>query len=185
MLLAGDEIGRTQGGNNNAYCQDNEVSWVNWEGGEADLELSRFVHELTSVVSSNPVLHRRGFFTGKPVNGGVIKDVTWIRPDGAEMQAADWEDPENRTIGMLLPGRAADEVDSRGRSARGDTVLLLLNAGAASKAYTLPKLDEPGRWEEILNTARPGAPIRLVRGNTVNLTALSTMVLRHGRRQGG
>jgi glycogen operon protein len=182
MILGGDEIGRTQLGNNNAYCQDNPVSWVDWEVGETALGLSRFLRTLIGIAKSNPILRRRDFFTGLPVVGGHTKDVTWIRPDGGEMTAEDWNDRDNRTIGMLLLGRAADEVDARGRIARGDTLLLLLNAGNRSRSYTLPKMEFPGRWDELINTARPEAPSRIVRTPSVNLTAHSSLLLRHSER---
>ena len=182
MLLGGDEIGRTQQGNNNAYCQDNEISWFDWELGEPAFELQAFVRELIAIVKGNPVLRRRDFLTGDPPLGSQEKDVTWIRADGEEMKDEDWGDPENRTIGMLLFGRAADEVDARGRVARGDTLLLLLNAGTRSRSYTLPRLFEPGRWEEILNTARSGPWPRPVRTPTVNLTAHSSLLLRRTER---
>ena len=185
MLLGGDENGRTQLGNNNAYCQDNEIGWVNWdidEGGEA---LCDFTAELISIVGSNPILRRRDFFSGKPESGNE-KDVSWIRSDGHEMTEEDWSDPENRTIGMLLDGQAADEIDFRGRrSPRADTILLLLNASTRSRSNTLPHLDRPGRWEELLNTARPGAGRRLVRSTAVNLVAHSSLLLRHDERLGG
>ena len=178
MLLGGDEIGRTQQGNNNAYCQDNDISWVDWDVGETGDDLCRFVRDLIGVVQTNPALRRRDFLTGKDVAGGQMKDVTWIRPDGEEMTDADWGDAENRTIGMLLLGRAADEVDSRGRAARGETLLLLLNAGARSRSYTLPRVTEPGVWQEVLNTARPGPWQREIRTPTVNLVAHSSLLLR-------
>ena len=182
MLLGGDEIGRTQFGNNNAYCQDNEVSWVDWDIDEQKHELQAFVRELIAIFKGNPVLRRRDFLTGDPPPGSQEKDVTWIRPDGEEMKEDDWSDAENRTIGMLLLGRAADEVDGRGRTARGDTLLLLLNAGTRSRSYTLPRVSEPGRWEELLNTARPGPWSRVVRTPTVNLTAHSSLLLRRTER---
>ncbi|HEX3947018.1 MAG TPA: hypothetical protein VHW47_04910, partial [Acidimicrobiales bacterium] len=178
MLLGGDEIGRTQQGNNNAYCQDNEISWVDWDVGEGGTDLFEFVRQLIEVVEQNPVLRRRDFLTGRELPGSHMKDVTWIRPDGEEMTEEDWSDPENRTIGMLLLGRAADEVDSRGRSARGETLLLLLNAGVRSRSYALPRVTDPGRWEEVLNTARPGPWLRPIRTPTVNLVAHSSLLLR-------
>ena len=178
MLLGGDEIGRTQGGNNNAYCQDDEVSWVDWNVGESGIELLDFVRQLVGIFSQNPILRRRNFLTGELVPGTQMKDVTWVRTDGEEMKADDWADPENRTLGMLLYGRAVDEVDARGRSARGETLLLLLNAGMRPRPYTLPKVVEPGRWEEIVNTARPTRFAREVRGPTVNVPAQSSLLLR-------
>jgi glycogen operon protein len=186
MLLGGDEIGRTQRGNNNAYCQDNEVSWFNWDVGETGFELCRFVRDLIAILQENPILRRRGFFTGEPVPGTQTKDITWIRPDGAEMQDEDWANADNHSIGMLLLGQAADEVDVRGRSTPGATLLLLLNAGTRSRSYTLPRLEQPGMWEELLNTARSGPWTRMVRNEAVNLTAHSSMLLRHspGRSEG-
>ncbi len=178
MLLGGDEIGRTQQGNNNAYCQDNDISWVDWDVGEGGNDLCRFVRDLIGVVGRNPVLRRRDFLTGGQVPGSQMKDLTWIRPDGDEMTEADWGDPENRTIGMLLLGRAADEVDGRGRVARGETLLLLLNAGFRSRSYTLPRVVGPGVWQEVLNTARPGPWAREIRTATVNLVAHSSLLLR-------
>jgi glycogen operon protein len=182
MLLGGDEIGRSQQGNNNAYCQDNEVSWFDWDIGESGYDMRDFVRELIRVLQSNPILRRRGFFTGTAVPGTHTKDVTWIRSNGQEMTDEAWEDPNNQSIGMLLFGRAADEVDIRGRSAPADTLLLLLNAGTRSHSYTLPRMESPGLWEELLNTARPGPWARQVRNDAVNLTAHSSLLLRHSER---
>ena len=106
MLLGGDEIGRTQRGNNNAYCQDNEISWVDWDVGEQRRRTSgaSCARPDRTSCASNPVLRRRDFFSGEPLPGTATKDVTWIRPDGEEMTDEDWADPENRTIGLLLSG---------------------------------------------------------------------------------
>ncbi len=182
MLLGGDEIGRTQEGNNNAYCQDNEVSWFDWDIGESGWDMRDFVRDLIAVLKGNPILRRRGFFTGTEVPGTTTKDVTWIRANGQEMTEEEWSDPNNQSIGMLLFGLAADEVDSRGRSASADSLLLLLNAGARSHSYTLPRMESPGLWEELVNTARPGPYARQMRNDAVNLTAHSSMLLRHTER---
>ena len=182
MLLGGDEIGRSQQGNNNAYCQDNEISWFDWDIGESGYDMRDFVRELIRVLQGNPILRRRGFFTGTAVPGTHTKDVTWIRSNGQEMTEEAWEDPNVQSIGMLLFGRAADEVDIRGRSAPADTLLLLLNAGTRSHSYTLPRMETPGLWEELLNTARPGPWSRQVRNEAVNLTAHSSLLLRHSER---
>jgi isoamylase len=179
MLLGGDELGRSQLGNNNAYCQDNEVSWVNWDLDENAHQLTAFVRELIAIVNANPILRRRDFFSGEPQPGMPTKDVTWIRGDGTEMTEEDWDDKENRSIGMLLLGQAADEVDVRGRSARGNTLLLLLNAGTNSRSFTLPRLASPGRWEGLLNTGRPGPWHREIKTPAVNLTAHSSLLFRH------
>jgi glycogen operon protein len=182
MVLGGDEIGRSQQGNNNAYCQDNEVSWFDWDIGESGYDMCDFVRDLIAVLKGNPILRRRGFFTGTVVPGTSTKDVTWIRANGQEMTEEEWSDPNNQSIGMLLFGQAADEVDSRGRSASADSLLLLLNAGARSHSYTLPRMENPGLWEELVNTARPGPYARQMRNDAVNLTAHSSMLLRHTER---
>jgi glycogen operon protein len=170
MILGGDEIGRTQVGNNNAYCQDNEISWYDWNLDESGRELLAFTKDLIAIVSSNPVLRRRDFLD----NG--TDGVMWIRADGGAMTEEDWKDPTGHSLGMLMFGRAADEVDERGRMVRGDTLLLLLNAGPASKSFSLPKLETPGLWEELLNTSRSGR--RIIKAAAVHLAAHSTILLR-------
>ena len=180
MVLGGDEIGRSQQGNNNAYCQDNEISWFDWNLDKPAKDLFDFTRELAQIVMGNPVLRRRDFFTGRPVGSDGIPDVTWIRPDGNELTEADWEDPELRTLGLRLLGKATDEVDERGRAVYGDTLLLLLNGGSRSRLHTLPTPEAGGVWEELLNTARPGR--RLVRQPTVNLTSHSLILLRENPR---
>jgi glycogen operon protein len=100
----------------------------------------------------------------------------WIRADGGAMTEEDWKDPTGHSLGMLMFGRAADEVDERGRMVRGDTLLLLLNAGPASKSFSLPKLETPGLWEELLNTSRSGR--RIIKAAAVHLAAHSTILLR-------
>ncbi|MCA1832972.1 MAG: glycogen debranching protein GlgX [Actinomycetota bacterium] len=179
MLLGGDEIGRSQHGNNNAYCQDNEISWTNWNVDQDGRDLYDFTRRLIHILQSNPVLRRRAFFTGGPIPGaGGVKDVTWIRPDGTEMTDDDWNDAKNHILGMLIDSRATDEVDSRGRPLFGDTVLLLLNGGARSRYFTLPKAEGPGVWHEEINTGRAGA--RVVKGPGLNLVAHSLILLRFG-----
>jgi isoamylase len=185
MLLGGDEIGRTQQGNNNAYCQDNEVSWFNWDVGETGEDLRNFVRDVIAVMRDNPILRRRAFFTGEPHPGMETKDVTWIRPDGSEMTEQDWADSELHTIGMLLFGLATDEVDIRGRSYAGDSLFLMLNAGTRSRSFTLPRMELAGQWVEVLNTAQPGPWSRIVRNEAVSLNAHSTLLLRHSERHRG
>jgi len=169
MLLGGDEVGRSQYGNNNAYCQDNEISWFNWAIDDPGRDLLSYTRSLIEIEHANPVLRRREFFAEH--------EVLWIRQDGDEMTDADWADPERRSLGMLMHGQAADEVDSRGRSLRGETLLLLLNAAAVSRPWTLPKVPAPGLWEILLDTARAGR--RPVRNAAVTLSGRSVLLLRH------
>ncbi|HXE58832.1 MAG TPA: glycogen debranching protein GlgX [Gemmatimonadales bacterium] len=180
MISHGDEIGRTQGGNNNAYCQDNETTWVDWNLGPRERSLLEFVREVFALRHANPILRRRTHFLGRPTSGTGEKDLSWHRPDGQEMTEADWLDPKAHVLGMMIHGRATDEVDARGRPVFGDTLLLLVNGGARSRHFTLPVPSEPGAWVEVLNTARPGP--RVVRAPAVALVAHSLILLRRESR---
>jgi glycogen operon protein len=175
MLLGGDEMGRTQLGNNNAYCQDNELSWFDWDLSPEDHDLIGFVRRLTAVLRANPVLRRRSFFTGAAGPDG-MKDLAWIRPDGEEMTDTEWRDGSNQILGMLVSGRASDEIDDLGRPVYGETLLLLLNGGWRSRRFALPRVPAVGAWQELINTARPGT--RLPRGGRVSLVAHSLILLR-------
>jgi isoamylase len=181
MIAHGDEIGRTQRGNNNAYCQDNETSWIDWNISDEARSLFAFASAVIGVRQSNPVFRRRYFFAGDPVNERGAKDVTWLRPGGGELTHEEWGDPENHVLGVLIHGDASDEIDERGRLNRGATLLLLMNGGRRSRRFEIPVLSEAGRWVELVNTARP--PRGAVKDSAVNLTAHSLMLLRHERRQ--
>jgi glycogen operon protein len=178
MLLAGDEIGRTQRGNNNAYCQDNKIGWIDWDDTADRRDLLAFTRRVLEIFNANPVLRRRSFFSGRPIAGDMLKDVVWIRPDGTEMTEQDWSEDTNHVLGMLIAGEATDEVDDRGRPVIGDTILLALNGGATSRYFAMPKVEGPGVWQELLNTARPGT--RTLRTDAVHLVAHSLCLLRYG-----
>ncbi len=155
MIGMGDELGRTQKGNNNAYCQDNEISWMNWDLDTRQRELLSFARRVFQTRRDNPVLRRRGFFHGVPIAGAEVKDLAWFRQDGREMSEADWKDPDRHVLGMLIPGQAADEVDERGRPVTGNTLLLVVNGGQHTSRFRLPVLQKPGMWREVVNTSRP------------------------------
>ncbi|MCS7294740.1 MAG: glycogen debranching protein GlgX, partial [Dehalococcoidia bacterium] len=127
MLLHGDEVARTQLGNNNAYCQDNETSWMPWQWDDRQRALLEWTRRVVSLRKRNPVLRRRGFLEGRPAHNGE-KDIAWLREDGRELTDADWADPERRVIGLWLSGAAADLVDREGRPITGETLVILLNA---------------------------------------------------------
>jgi glycogen operon protein len=175
MISHGDELGRTQLGNNNAYCQDNPVSWVDWQLTPQQLEFLKFVRRIFAIRAENPVLRRRTFFRHEADTVGEAKDLTWLRPDGTEMTAGDWGDEANHVLGMLLRGEAPEEIDERGRPMTGDSLLLLLNGGARSKPFSLPVLAQPGRWTELLDTSHE--PSRPVREDRVHLAAHSLVLL--------
>ncbi|HEX2220226.1 MAG TPA: glycogen debranching protein GlgX [Gemmatimonadales bacterium] len=179
MISHGDEVGRTQLGNNNAYCQDGPITWVDWKLTPLQRQLLAFTRSVFAIRAANPVLRRRNYFRHLPDHPGGQKDLTWLRPDGTEMTQADWGDPTSHVLGMLILGEATDEVDERGRRLLGEAILLLTNGGARSRPFTLPPMEAPGTWVEILNTAHPTP--RLVRQGRVSLVAHSLMLLRHER----
>ena len=178
MLSHGDEIARTQKGNNNAYCQDNELTWVDWDLDAKKRALLEFTAEVLAIRRQNSVLRRRSFFGGMRVPGASVKDVAWLRPDGSEMADDDWRDPRNRALGMWIYGEATDEVDDRGRLVRGDTLVLMLNAGDRPISFLLPSVQGPGAWEELLSTARPKKPVRR---NGVSMPPHSLVLARYTR----
>ena len=175
MLSHGDELGRTQLGNNNAYCQDSPVSWVDWQPTPQSNELLAFTRKVFAIRAQYPLLRRRTFFRHEPDASGEAKDLTWLRADGQEMTADDWRDESNHVLGMLIRGEVPDEVDERGRPVRGDSLLLLLNGGARSKQFTLPALNRPGTWTELLDTVHDVT--RAVREDRVHLAAHSLILL--------
>jgi glycogen operon protein len=155
MILAGDEIGRTQRGNNNAYCQDNDISWVDWRMDERRRNLLEFTQRLTDLFHEHPTFRRRKFFQGKPILGSEVKDITWFRPDGEEMTPADWSFSGTRVLGLLLLGDAINEVDDRGNPILDDTMLVLLNAYHEALPFTLPSHNPDLRWSPLLDTRFP------------------------------
>jgi isoamylase len=152
MLLGGDELGRTQGGNNNAYCQDNELSWYAWPPARPARAQIEFVRHLIQLRLRHPVFHRRRFFQGRPVQGSAVKDLSWFRPDGREMTAEEWRNGFTRSIGLRLAGDAIEEVDETGRPIVDDTFLLLLNAHHEPLDFVLPAHRVRVRWEPLLDT---------------------------------
>lgn len=154
MLLHGDETARTQRGNNNAYCQDNEISWMPWQWNERQRAVLDWTRRVVALRKRNPVLRRRGFLQGRPAQNGE-KDVAWLREDGHELCDADWSDPERRVLGLWLSGAAADLVDREGRPITGDTLVILFNASRKAVAFHLPPAPEGRLWSLVLDSARP------------------------------
>jgi isoamylase len=150
MLLAGDEFGRTQRGNNNAYCQDNEISWLDWGIEETDRSLTGFVKQLTQLRAQYPILRRRRFLTGEYNEALAVKDVTWINASGAEMRAEEWDDSNMHCSGMLMDGRAQPTgIRRRGEDA---TLLLVLNAHHDLVEFTLPATAGGREWSLLVDT---------------------------------
>ncbi|HZT80881.1 MAG TPA: glycogen debranching enzyme GlgX, partial [Gemmataceae bacterium] len=153
MVLGGDELSHTQKGNNNAYCQDNELTWLNWELDDEQRQFLEFVRLLASVRKEQPVFHRRRFFLGRKIRGSDIKDISWFEPAGKEMSDEAWDTGFVRCLGVRLAGDAIGEVDERGERIEGDTLLLLLNAHHEPIPLTLPATRSEHHWELVLDTA--------------------------------
>jgi len=171
MLVAGDELGRTQGGNNNAYCQDNEISWQDWE--DIDDDLFEFTKRLIELRRSHPTFRRRRYFQGRPIRGTV--DLGWCKPDGTEMTDEDWDDGHARSLGLFINGESITDVDHRGQPVEDDSFLLLLNAHHEPISWTLPaQWARP--WEVVLCTA-DGRLEGTTPGNQLDVPARSVVVL--------
>ena len=156
MLLAGDEFGRTQRGNNNAYCQDNEISWLDWNLAKQNQSQIAFVQKLTALRHKYPVLRRTRFLTGEYNEELKVKDVTWINANGSEMQGSQWADPNMRCLGMLMDGRAQTSgVKQLGHDA---TLLLVLNVYQDVVQFTLPQCVGGDQWSLLLDTNIPDLP---------------------------
>jgi glycogen operon protein len=186
MLLGGDEIGRTQKGNNNAYCQDNEISWFDW--ASADFDLLRFTQGLIALRRDHPVLRRRRWFLGRPIRG--TPDIGWCRTDGLEMNDEDWEAGFVRTVGLFLNGEAIRSRDSRGLPELDDSFLLLFNSHHEDIEWTLPKMWGDS-WDVVVDTAESDPEADLPADVTsVTTIGRSVIVLRkhvpeEARRNGG
>jgi glycogen operon protein len=157
MLLAGDEFGHSQGGNNNAYAQDNETTWLDWLGiGMQGQALREFTRRLIEIRKAFPILYRGRFLDGAYNDSLDVKDVTWLSPSGNEMTQAQWDDANARCLGMLLDGRARETgIKRRGSDA---TVLLVYNAHYDRVNFTLPSVPEGLNWEGLVDTSQPEAP---------------------------
>ncbi|MEJ2689586.1 MAG: glycogen debranching enzyme GlgX, partial [Deltaproteobacteria bacterium] len=158
MLLAGDEMGRSQKGNNNAYCQDNEISWLDWQLREKNQELLRFVRHLLAIRRAHPLLRRRHFFKGRRSKGSGIKDIVWLNSNGEEMSEEEWQSAHARCLGLLMSGSAIGEYDDRGRLIKDDNFLLLLNAGEEAVEFGLQLLPDDLPWLREIDTSHVPEP---------------------------
>ncbi len=154
MLLGGDERGRTQGGNNNAYCQDNEISWLDWSLDERGERLLDFTRRLIHFRRAHRVFRRTHFLTGREVPGSGLPDSWWFGPDGRKLTRRDWES-DIRTVGLFLNGEEFPSSTPRGSRVSDESFLVLLNAGGEPVTYRLPPRRFGGRWKLELSTADP------------------------------
>jgi glycogen operon protein len=181
MLAHGDEIARTQRGNNNAYAQDNETSWVHWDLDTRRRALLEFTRRVFAIRNATPVLRRRTFFRGDVVSQDGIKDLTWLRPDAQEMTQDDWDDPTGHALAMLVHGHATDETDDRGRPIRGDTMLVLLNGSPETIEFAMPALADEGigEWTVLVDTAE--GEVAVIDAAALPVLPYSLVLLRHGQ----
>ncbi|MBO0686401.1 MAG: glycogen debranching enzyme, partial [Candidatus Dormibacteraeota bacterium] len=150
MLLGGDELGRSQRGNNNAYCQDNEVSWFDWE--QVDRDLLSFVERLVAFRKEHPAFRRRRWFQGRPIRGEELTDIAWFRPDGNQMADNDWGNGYAKSLAVFLNGEGIAPPDPQGRRVRDDSFFILFNAHHEPMRFTLPRGPYGQRWSRVLDT---------------------------------
>jgi len=187
MLLGGDELNHTQLGNNNAYCQDNDIGWISWtDVDRSDVELLDFVRRLAELRRDHPVFRRPRFFHGRVTQHAGLKDIGWISPDGSEMDAAAWQDVSRRCFGALLGGETGDRfVSLSGYPEYDDTFLMLMNANDAAMQFVLPQIRSDGVWELVFDTLRPaplqpGTRVRMGTPYTMGAKTLVLLVARDG-----
>jgi isoamylase len=181
MLSHGDEIGRTQQGNNNAYCQDNELSWLDWNLDERKTALLDFTRRLIALRREHPNFRRPKFFQDRAIRDAVERDIVWLRPDGEEMTDAEWGEDWVRVIGLCLGGDALPEFDERGEQVTDDTFLILLNGHYEPVPFTLPSTLSAERWEVVLDTTDDAPPARarkIRNGRRYRLKERSLVLLR-------
>ena len=179
MLAAGDELGKTQDGNNNAYCQDSELSWIDWKS--IDVPLLEFTRTLIEFRRKHPLFRRRRFFQGQAIHGSRAPDIAWFTPDAEEMGEEHWGEGFAKSLAVFLNGAAIQTPDARGEKIRDDSFYLLFNAHDGALEFTLPDGKWAERWEPLLDTAArdPWAKAEPVAGGSkVTVDARSIRVMR-------
>jgi glycogen operon protein len=186
MILSGDEFGRSKQGNNNTYCQDNELSWIDWSLDEQARQLLEFTRALIRLRHEHRVLHRRSFFQGRDIHGHEVRDIIWYRPDGGEMDSEDeWSNGLVRAIGMFLDGQHLNEWAEDGELLRDDSFLLLLNAYWEPLPFVLPGEADDAPWEVLIDTAHDGELAnQQAPGETYDLRDRSLVLLRRALQEG-
>jgi isoamylase len=178
MLVAGDEIGRTQQGNNNAYCQDNEISWVNW--ANADKDLLSFTSKLIHLRKKHPVFRRRRWFQGQPVNAKGLEDIAWFLPEGMEMEEENWNHDFARSLGVFLNGKGIHSVGPQGEHITDDNFYVIFNAHHEPLEYKLPEKLYSKGWTKILDTSDDNVHDEsLNEEETIHVQGRSVVLLQH------
>jgi glycogen operon protein len=186
LMRGGDELSQTKQGNNNTYCQNNDLSWLDWDLDESRQSFLEFVRQCAAIWSSEPVLQRRKFFIGRAIRGNGIKDISFFNPDGNEMDDQAWNDADTKCMAVRLAGNRLDETDERGEPIAGNTLILLLNAHWEEIPFTLPESDDGDGWEALVDTGEVERPLaqRICRpGEPFPLLGRSLALLRSVPRQ--
>jgi glycogen operon protein len=180
MICSGDEYGRTQFGNNNAYCQDNEISWFNWDWEDKHKDLFEFTRELIKIRHDSPVMHRRRFFQGRNIHGMDVTDIRWIGTNGEDMTDEEWKSSYVRTLGMLLNGQVMEEYDEKGNRIKDNVLLLLVNSYWEAVPHILPENGKKVKWEIIVDTFKPEDSFKnkLIENRKLKLNPRSLVLLR-------
>jgi isoamylase len=179
MICGGDELSHTNKGNNNTYCQDNDLTWLNWELDEEQQAFLDFVRKVTTLWRTQPVFQRRKFFQARSIRGSDVKDISWFEPSGQEMSDDAWNAGFVRSLGVRLAGDLIGDLDERGEPIVGETLLLLLNAHHESITFTLPTTKDEHYWERLIDTAEESADFKpLAGGEHYRLQGRSLSVLR-------
>jgi glycogen operon protein len=158
MLLGGDEIARSQGGNNNGYCQDNEVSWYEWQLDDAGKRLLKFTSQLIQLRKDHPNLHRRRFFQDRKIRGSIVRDVAWYGTDGKELPEEAWSEAWSKSIGVMLNGKTLGVMDDDGEPVEDDSFLIVVNAGDQGVEYVMPEPPNKSSWHQVLDTENVDDP---------------------------
>jgi isoamylase len=183
MLVGGDEIGRTQRGNNNAYCQDNEISWTDWKLDERRTRLLEFTKQVIALRRSHPNFRRRKFYQDRVIHHSVVKDIAWYTSDGQEMTKEAWNAGWVRSLAVLFNGQTLNLVDDLGRPVTDNTFVLVLNSHHESVHYTLPPAPKGGGWELVLDTAKEKNPFHSGKaGQETDVQGRSLLVLKETAR---
>jgi glycogen operon protein len=185
MFVAGDTVGRSQRGNNNAYCQDNEISWIPWDLRPDQEAFFDFVTRVVQLRREHPAFHRRSFFQGRHIKGSGVKDILWLKPDGTEMSDDEWTNSYAQCLGMFVAASGLDERDRQGRRLHDDNFVVLFNAYHQDMPFTLPAWESDRAWEVVLDSAADDrVDRRLSPGAVYPLSGRSMAVLRLTRSNG-
>ena len=180
MMVAGDEFGRTQKGNNNAYCQDNEISWLNWQ--EADKDLLDFTRKLIQLRTGHPVFRRRRWFQGQPIKGVGLHDIAWFLPSGIEMPEENWSHDFAKSLGVFLNGHGLRSMGPKGEQVLDDSFYAIFNAHHEPLSFVLPPKKYANSWIRILDTAEGSINLEgeaYKPGTAVKVESRSIVLLKH------